>query len=292
MGKTSDYLLIGGGILAIAYFWNTGIYNAFRGIYDSAAEDRDKTIRVIQDETREHVIYPAKNVVDELLYGPVNEDFRPPGTYNGWTGVGVLPERDTGTGIIPTLNRYEKTYREINQEVGEGMQSFLGTVLKISPFGVLGMAKDAFGGVLNMIMPRATAQPAGTAINPADGTLYVVDDKAYLGEVAPNMPGTGGDTNVPGSTYIDENGNVRENWFPGQTNIGADGKPIAQIPNGTLDQVTVEDKILIPGFNTPMPDQGVINLPVQDNQVTIYNAPRPLPPRMCPDGKGNMVVCP
>lgn len=65
----------------------------------------------------------------------------------------------------------------------------------------------------------------------------------------------------------------------------------------TIDQYTGGDINVIPGFNAPMPEVEVINLPVQDNQVTIYNAPRQVvvedfwaTHKMIRDANGNMIT--
>lgn len=147
--------------------------------------------------------------------------------------------------------------------------------------------------ILDGIMPKATAiktDNSALIFEPGTGYPAVGDDNKYLGPTLNRTP----------QKLINSEGFELEPWYPGQTNIGPDGTPIVQTNRGTIHQAVVEPtaKKLIPGFNTPM-DTNAVQVPdtTQDKgsyqgQYAVYNAPKPAAPKMCPDDKGNLVVCP
>lgn len=147
--------------------------------------------------------------------------------------------------------------------------------------------------ILDSIMPKAAGTSTDNSaliFEPGTGYPAVGDDRKYLKL----------DDNRTERKIYNGEGFQLEPWYPGQTNIGPDGSLIEQTNKGTIDQAVVAPtaKKLIPGFNAPM-DQTAIEVPAstQDKgsyqgQYAVYNAPKPAAPKMCPDGKGNLVVCP
>lgn len=180
MKKLEQYAIIGAVALGAAYFWNSFVYNSWKGIYDAAAQDRDKFIGNVIDTVKDPVqdaYRQADNVIDTIMYGPINTDYRPFGTYDGWTGAGVLPIRDTGTGIIPTLNRYEDSFNDINQQTGQAVQYALGEYMKFAPWNIFGTVKDGLSSGASWLGGLLFSKPeqAQTGVAPLpDGTVSIM----------------------------------------------------------------------------------------------------------------------
>lgn len=199
------------------------------------------------------------------------------------------------------------TFYMSNPAVTGGIMGYGANKLLNKAWDLLTCPKCAATKLIEGIMPKADATKTNNdalIFEPGTGFPAVGDDAKYLGFSGKNGLGysiTKKTRIVNGhKQYLGSDGFWYEEWYPGQTNIGPDGRPLEQTNNGTLDQAVMEPsaKKLIPGFNAPM-DQDAIEVPAttQDKgsyqgQYAVYNAPKPAAPKMCPDDKGNLVVCP
>lgn len=189
--KTENYFLIGGALLAFVYLFNSAIYNGVKGVYDAAAEDRDRTIKTVVDIISDPIrdTYNAvDNTVDTALYGPINTEYRPFGTYDGWTGAGILPIRDTGAGIIPTVNRYVDAYDDLNQQVGTGMQGVLGEYMKFAPWNIFGTVTNAASGGFSWLIDKVMPKAVAPATNDTMSIMPVLNPDNHI----PDIVGPGG----------------------------------------------------------------------------------------------------